>query len=51
MWFMARLQNQLLEKQTNKKTAQRGNKHDDTMDKRRRQPSTGEKKKKNISAD
>ena len=46
---MAGLQNQLLQKQTKRKisTVQLGSEHDNRMNKRRRQPSKGQKRKMN----
>ena len=50
---MAGLQNQLPQMQTNKKISavQLGSEHDNTMNERRRQPSTGQKRKMNTLAD
>ena len=51
---MAGLQNRLSQKQINKKKispGQQGSKHDSMMKERRRQPSTGQKRKKNKLAD
>ena len=49
---MTGLQNRLPQKQTNKiSAAQQGSEHDNTMEEKRRQPSTGQKRKMNTLED